>query len=303
MREFRKTVRALGFRATRADLDAVLHRLGCSGKQGNISYVELHRRLREEAGLPGDGAQSQKVELGPGGESLDELTERLREIVAKNLTAVVKLFTAWDEDESGTIDAQEFWLALRSLGIKVPQSAARALFDSFDADGSGELSYKELNKQLRRRAEIDAKLRKGAAGEIMVKAKNKTALSRTRSESSSRTLHGAILDASKSVTEQLIAAIHKSKARLLQLFLEWDSSGDGRISKKEMQRALSHLGLIEGEQARSAVEELFRRVDKDGSGTIDAKELFAGLKIDFLKTEKLPIDGQIKLISNISHPY
>ena len=45
------------------------------------------------------------------------------------------------------------------------------LFDTFDPDGGGEIDYNELNKALRRGAEIDPKLRAGAAGEIQTKAK------------------------------------------------------------------------------------------------------------------------------------
>ena len=37
--------------------------------------------------------------------------------------------------------------------------------------GGGEIDYNELNKALRRGAEIDPKLRAGAAGEIQTKAK------------------------------------------------------------------------------------------------------------------------------------
>ena len=55
-----------------------------------------------------------------------------------------------------------------------------ALFDSFDPDGSGELSLQELNKQLRRGGEVtlDAKMQAGGAGEITLESKNATALRR-----------------------------------------------------------------------------------------------------------------------------
>ena len=50
------------------------------------------------------------------------------------------------------------------------------LFDSFDADGSGDLEYNEINKLLRRGGgiELDAKLKAGGAGEIELTSKNKS---------------------------------------------------------------------------------------------------------------------------------
>ena len=47
-----------------------------------------------------------------------------------------------------------------------------------DPDGSGVLELRELNKLLRRGGEVqlDAKMQAGAAGEIKVKAENKSAL-------------------------------------------------------------------------------------------------------------------------------
>jgi len=51
-----------------------------------------------------------------------------------------------------------------------------ALFSSWDPDGSGTLTLKELEKVLRRPMELDAKLKAGGAGAIELTAKNKNAL-------------------------------------------------------------------------------------------------------------------------------
>ena len=46
---------------------------------------------------------------------------------------------------------------------------------------------------------------------------------------------------------------------------------------RELGRALRQLGLADGDQGRAAVEELFERIDKDRSGTIDFRELLVAL--------------------------
>ena len=67
---------------------------------------------------------------------------------------VIDLFREWDEDKSGTISKREMRRAMPLLGFHAPRSAVDALFDSMDPDGSGSISYDELNSLLRRGNEI-----------------------------------------------------------------------------------------------------------------------------------------------------
>ena len=58
------------------------------------------------------------------------------------------------------------------------------VFEELDADHSGSIEYKELNKQLRAGASVklDPKLQAGAAGEIQTKSLNKSSLRRAGKE-------------------------------------------------------------------------------------------------------------------------
>ena len=49
-----------------------------------------------------------------------------------------------DDNNSGTLDIQEFWKALCDFRIDVSQAECRELFDHFDTDESGEIDYEEL---------------------------------------------------------------------------------------------------------------------------------------------------------------
>ena len=193
--EFRKTIRALGFKATNDELDAAFFNFEFVDRAtGSVSYKDLHRYLRYQPALIENGG-SQELSINQRGNynfygmtedetmeheaeqldasSLDELCEQTAKPLTKYLTRVMDLFKKWDEDQSGTIDRREFVMAVRSLGVKVPKESILELFDQFDVDLSGEIDYRELNKRLRRRMEIDEKLKAGAAGEITLKAKNK----------------------------------------------------------------------------------------------------------------------------------
>jgi len=76
------------------------------------------------------------------------------------------------------------------------------------------------------------------------------------------------------ISEQIATALRSSSGRVLDLFREWDSDGDGEISRKEFHKAMPALGL---EVPKDDVNKLF---DEWGGtdGTIDYKELSRILK-------------------------
>ena len=60
------------------------------------------------------------------------------------------------------VDKKEFREACRQLGLESISTAdLDALFASFDHDGGGTVDFKELNRMLRKQAQIAEKLRPG----------------------------------------------------------------------------------------------------------------------------------------------
>jgi len=55
-----------------------------------------------------------------------------------------KLFNELDRDGSGRLGREELTAAVNKLGIKVQKSELETMFDSFDEDGDGNLSYPEF---------------------------------------------------------------------------------------------------------------------------------------------------------------
>ena len=76
-------------------------------------------------------------------------TLQIRSALYAAHTKVIDFFKMCDDDGSGTISKAEFDKALRELGLThVPESATRAVYDSFDANGDGQLDYPELQALL-----------------------------------------------------------------------------------------------------------------------------------------------------------
>jgi len=83
-------------------------------------------------------------------EGAKELSQQLREALVSNASRVIDLFREWDEDGDGMISKKEFEVAMPMLGLHVDLTVVHSLFDEFDCDASGEISFRELNKILRR---------------------------------------------------------------------------------------------------------------------------------------------------------
>ena len=77
------------------------------------------------------------------------------------------------------------------------------------------------------------------------------------------------------VSEQLRRKIKESWGSVSQLLQEWDSDGDGEISKAEFTKGMVAMGI---NLSSHEVDEVFSVYDRDGGGTIDFAELHRFLR-------------------------
>lgn len=82
--------------------------------------------------------------------ALDAIPEAIRAALAHSMGRVSDFFRAMDGDESGSISRKEFVCALQMLGLPSTKQQLGAVFDCFDVDGSGEVSYSELERIIQR---------------------------------------------------------------------------------------------------------------------------------------------------------
>jgi Ca2+-binding EF-hand superfamily protein len=197
----------------------------------------------------------------------------LRRLLAASWPRVRDVFAAWDEDNSGSIDREEFSMALNGLRLSVSHEEACDLFVALDVDGGGTLDYTELHRALRPGGEIELaeELHDGACA-ITVGARNKHAL-RTDGPQTSRSrwlLMPLALGAGSTTVERLRNALTGSWTRVQDLFREWDADGGGTVDRNELYRALALLGL---RASREEVNELFSALDSNGDGELSFEEL------------------------------
>jgi len=79
--------------------------------------------------------------------------------------------------------------------------------------------------------------------------------------------------------ERIASTLKQHLQRVIDLFRSWDINGDGQVSRGEFRKACGALGLVASNDAGlEEIDALFSRLDPDGSGSIEFKELNALLK-------------------------
>ena len=293
-KEFRQAVQVLGLGASREELESLFDSWDADGS-GEIAFAEMHALLRQGADphappkeqSPPDAPEQQQPKpkagkrrtshFAPSVLSLDideasqkGVAEQIREALAANAVRVVDLFREWDADRSGSVSKKEFRKAMPHLGLDVPKAEVDALFDQWDPDGSGSIEIGELNRILRKQAELPTHLRAGAVA-VDTSTKNKRTL-RKGASGQANVLRGLDIDeeSDKSFVEQIKESLAAHETRVIDLFRQWDEDRSGSVSKREFRRALPILGCKVPAKVADAV---FDSLDPDGSGQIEYKEL------------------------------
>ena len=151
-------------------LNALFRQLDADSS-GSIDLRELHRALRPYNPPPlsrGRDARDDVISLelpkrrerkddaAPGSGKDKEAIASVKQQLAVHQSRVIDLFRKWDYDLNANISADELRRALAALSIPIDARALRLLFKQMDADGSGEISFRELNQVLRRQVDFDA---------------------------------------------------------------------------------------------------------------------------------------------------
>jgi Ca2+-binding EF-hand superfamily protein len=177
------------------------------------------------------------------------------------------------------------------VGAQMLRLATLALFDSWDIAHLGELDLIELMKVLRHGGSVQ--MPKGAPRDVIFQAEiashelkarrtKQTAISaakqalhgfvaRTRNEQ----LHIRAERVAPVQLESLLSTMLQESGSLIDLFLRWDTDGDGTIGLEEFATAIMYLGFT---FSKEVCTELFRFFDKDGSGTVNLEEIEATIK-------------------------
>jgi len=213
----------------------------------------------------------------------------------------VQLLLTFDQDGSGTLDAEELLPALHQLGLhSCTDRHAELILRAWDVDGSGRLDLLEFT-DLVRSLQAFAKFDIDGSGDIDV-AELRPALRRlglpADTDMASAILRRYDTDASGRIELHEFAVL----ARDISLFTSFDVDGNGLLDQEELLMVLRKLGLSDaaidqvttiiaawdenGDGKINLLEfvtlvrdlKVFMQFDRDSSGSISAAELRAALR-------------------------
>ena len=122
------------------------------------------------------------------------------------------------------------------LGFTVPRKEIDLLFESSTSLLRARSSWASSTRVLRRGGEVrlDGSLEPGAAGAIVLESKAKHALRKGKLKTGGTKVLAAVklqAGSGQSIQEQLREALSANAVRVVDLFKEWDTDGDGTVSK------------------------------------------------------------------------
>ena len=166
----------------------------------------------------------------------------LTDALARSTVRVVDLFKQWDEDGLGEIEKHEFRKAVKAMGFDFFANDAELdmVFDDFDADKSGTITYSELNEALRKMKLPPPKaLRKDPpkprAAQLAAKLDFKS-------------------DPRLSASENLKVCLANNRLAVRELLAFIDEDGNGVIDQKEFRKAVGALGI---QASRKEIDAVF----------------------------------------------
>eukprot|EP01052_Picozoa_sp_SAG31_P020306 SAG31_NODE_1520_length_8024_cov_7.506625_3_plen_1166_part_00 len=188
----------------------------------------------------------------------------------RKLKTIQALFKAMDLDKSGTVTTDEMADALIRAGMAGSREEVDEIFARGDSDNDGELSYKEFMQCF-----------EGLTLEEYTPEEYAMARKRKQLTELFKSLD---VDNSGSVTNRELeiglinAGVVSTTAEANLLFGRGDSDSDGHLTLEEFLGCFEDLNGKVEETPEERLVNLFHSLDDDGTGWVDSKELFEGLK-------------------------
>jgi len=250
---FRQAMRDLGLPVTSNEASTLIDHFDPTGK-GEINYMEFikfmrgskspRRRRKKEGGIKQDESHYVLIKTDVR-EALRAAAERFVDAGGDPKEPFESAFREMASSED-QVDFNAFKKCMKKkilVGQRVPSDELRMLFDCFDLNGDGFVSYREF---------VTFAMATLNSEDLEVLGE------RIRDE-----LRNQIGDA------------HSSK-RLRKVFRTFDTDNDGHITLKEFQRGLKRLlGAPFQNLKEEELQELIRRFDRREDGTIDYADFVA----------------------------
>ncbi|XP_062608733.1 squidulin-like [Saccostrea cucullata] len=178
--------------------------------------------------------------------------------VQRHLSRIQEDFDEVDKDKNGSLDFPEVCNVLQRSGFKGTQEEAKRIFQSLDVDKNNKISKDEFVKSMANVPKIDFK-------QIVLRR----AFRKLDKDGSGFLTRDEILDAASNEAE-----INVSAEKISEMLIYLVKDEDKKIDYEEF------LKIWNVKSTTPVMRSLFQKLDTDGSGKVDRKELLDGLHRD-----------------------
>jgi calcium-binding protein CML len=225
--------------------------------------------------------------------------QQIREALNKAGKHPIELFKNWDDDGNGTMSKAELGALMEVLsGMRLSDSELDKLFDSFDRDHSGKLSFKELQMKLSQEVPIEQLMA------VLSKPEYCNRMFELFHEEWDKDGDGTLSKEEFVAAMESLGVQASDPESLNDLFRMLDEDNSGAISLKELEHCLRWVrscdecqklrseaytfdGTLSIQQqikralAANAVRvlDLFREWDENGDGLISEAEFFRAMPL------------------------
>lgn len=253
-------------------------------------------------------------EVPTSGEEGQKLLDKMRKALCKHKDHVIAIFRGESnrmvsQQEFCDAVAKLFGMAPPAVSASGAQSlrwAIEAVFASWTGAGTGtggggggkfaSLSVTDIQKMLNKGGQntMPSRTRRDAIFQHDITraveeswAEARRAKEQAIRKASKQDLHGIVIKSREEQLEmraqrvapvqleELLAVMAEDCEELVQLFVKWDTDGDGTVGRDEFSAAVSKMGF---KFAPEVSEELFSFFDKDNGGSVTLQEIEATLK-------------------------
>jgi Ca2+-binding EF-hand superfamily protein len=226
--------------------------------------------------LEGDPGGSDGGPAVPAVELHDAWLE-LCKYFGKGKARALATFKAIDTDGGGTLDRAEFRVFVAMLNLKLSDLELAALWQELDADGSGAVSFLELQTAVNDR-EREAGVEKAASDAANARAE--------KALKASASVSAAVVKTAE-CWEQIGDFLERQgEEASRRYFMGYDSTGHGTLSKEEFFNALLAGPKVELEDP-ALFELLWQDVDLTGHNEVEFDEIWTNVLENKLRAEQV----------------
>lgn len=250
-KEFEKAMKKLNVNVTFREIDLIYQRFD-KDKSGFIDYKEFLELMNFQ-----NPHISKQLKI-----KTDDLVEKIRTEIelelgpgATNSRRIKEIFADIDRDGNGTIDKSEFEKAMKKLNVRITFREIDMLYERFDADNSGFMSYNGFLKLL----DFTAKTNKIP----------------DKIESNSKV--NDLIDKIRRSIEDYLGPGASSARRIKEVFAAIDTNNNGEIDKREFEKAMIKLRV---DLTSREIDMIFEKFDYNGSRSINYEEFLRFIDFD-----------------------